>query len=48
MLSPSLERENFDENPMFKDWGEEPKSFKGISGTLVFEMLISAPYKHDR
>jgi len=21
MLSPSLERENFDENPMFKDWG---------------------------
>jgi hypothetical protein len=47
MFSPSLERDSFDENPCSRN-GEEPKSFKGVSGTLVFEMLISAPYKLDR
>jgi hypothetical protein len=47
MFSPSLVRDSFDENPCSRN-GEEPKSFKGVSGTLVFEMLISAPYKLDR
>jgi hypothetical protein len=31
--------ERFDEDPVFKEW-DEPSSFKDISGTLFFEILI--------
>ena len=34
--------ERFDEDTVFKEW-EEPRFFKGISGTLFLETLMSAP-----